>query len=78
MSEADRIARALLTPGGHLAIGRGGYTLHYDHSRLSGYDCDQMKAKAIAAGLPVIDSRLVPFGIVAKLGSPHHLFKIAR
>ena len=25
MSEPDRIARALLTPGGHLSIGRGGY-----------------------------------------------------
>ena len=28
MIKADRIARALLTPGGHLATGRGGYTLH--------------------------------------------------
>ncbi len=27
------IARALLTPGGHLAIGRGGFTLHYDNAR---------------------------------------------
>lgn len=67
MSEPDRIARALLTPGGHLSIGRGGYTLHYDNSRLSGYNCDEMKAEAIAAGLPVIDTRLVPFAIVAKM-----------
>ena len=67
MSEPDRIARALLTPGGHLSIGRGGYTLHYDNSRLSGYNCDEMKAEAIAAGLPVIDTRHVPFAIVAKM-----------
>lgn len=67
MSEPDRIARALLTRGGHLSIGRGGYTLHYDNSRLSGYNCDEMKAEAIAAGLPVIDTRHVPFAIVAKM-----------
>ena len=32
------IAHAMATPGGHLAIGRGGFTLHYKNSRLSGYD----------------------------------------
>jgi len=67
MSVADRIARALLTPGGHLSIGRGGFTLHYDNCRLSGYDCDEVKVEAIAAGLPVIDTRLVPFSLAAKL-----------
>jgi len=67
MSVADRIARALLTPGGHLSIGRGGFTLHHDNCRLSGYDCDEVKVEAIAAGLPVIDTRLVPFSLVAKL-----------
>ena len=62
------IARALATVGGHLAIGRGGYTLHYDRGcRLSGYDVDPVKAACIAAGLPVIDSREVPFEVVAKL-----------
>src|SRR3954470_14550777 len=40
--EAD-IARALATPGGHLSIGCGGYSLVYEHSRLSGYDCDVRK-----------------------------------
>ena len=67
MIEAERIARALLTPGGHLSVGRGGYTLHYDNCRLSGYDCDAMKAAAIDAGLPVIDSRVLPFDVAAKL-----------
>ena len=54
----------LRTPGGHLSIGRGGFT---QHSRLSGYDCDVIKKAAIAAGLPVIDSRTVPFELAAKL-----------
>ena len=62
------IARALATAGGHLAIGRGGYTQHYDRGcRLSGYDVEPVKAACIAAGLPVIDSREVPFEVVAKL-----------
>ncbi|MBV8914200.1 MAG: hypothetical protein JOZ05_14315 [Acetobacteraceae bacterium] len=67
MSYEQYIARALATQGGHLSIGRGGFTLHYDNARLSGYDCDAIKAEAIAAGLPVIDSRDVPFEIVAVL-----------
>jgi len=58
--DAD-IARALRTPGGHLSIGRGGFTLHYEHTRLSGYDCDVVKEAAVAAGLPMIDSRMIPF-----------------
>src|SRR3954468_17440507 len=64
--EAD-IARALATPGGHLRIGRGGFSLAYGHSRLSGYDCHVIKEAAIAAGLPVIHSRMVPFELAAKL-----------
>ena len=67
MTDRERIARALATPGGHLSVGRGGYTLHYDDSRLSGYDCETMKALAIEAGLPVVDSRKVPFEIAARL-----------
>lgn len=63
----EAIAKALATPGGHLDIGRGGFTLHYENSRLSGYDCDFIKPVAIAAGLPVIDSRMVPFDVAAKL-----------
>jgi hypothetical protein len=34
------IARALATPGGHLSIGRRGFTLHFEHSTLSGYGSD--------------------------------------
>ena len=64
----DYIASALRTQGGHLSIGRGGFTLYYAHgARLSGYDCEQIKACCIAAGLPVIDSRLVAFEDVVRL-----------
>jgi hypothetical protein len=64
--DAD-ITRALTTPGGHLNVGRGGFTLHAGHTQLSGYNETIVKPAAIAAGLPVIDSRSVPFDIVAKL-----------
>ena len=41
---------------------------HYDRDcQLSGYDVEAIKAACIAAGLPVIDSREVPFEVVAKL-----------
>ena len=64
----DVIARALATEGGHLAIGRGGYTLWYARGcRQSGYNCEAVKTAAIAAGLPVIDSRMVAFDAVARL-----------
>ena len=60
--DADGIRRALAVEGGHLAIGQGGYTLYYaEGSRLSGYDVEPMKAACIAAGLPVIDSRMLNF-----------------
>jgi hypothetical protein len=62
------IAAALATQGGHLSIGRGGFTLHYrDGAMLSGYDCGAIKARCIAAGLPVIDSRCVSFDVVVQL-----------
>jgi hypothetical protein len=62
------VASALCTEGGHLSIGRGGYTLSYARgARLSGYDCEQVKACCIAAGLPVIDSRMVAFEDVVRL-----------
>lgn len=65
----DAIARALATQGGHLFTGRGGFSLHYENGWLSGYDCETVKAAAIAAGLPVIDSRKVDLGKVADLRS---------
>ena len=44
------IARALATEGGHLSIGRGGATLHFERGRLSGCAENVVKAAAIAAG----------------------------
>lgn len=62
------IARALATAGGHLAIGRGGFSLYFDRgAHLSGYDCETVKAACVAAGLPVIDSRMLDFAAVARL-----------
>jgi hypothetical protein len=62
------IERAKETEGGHLTIGRGGFTLHFDDGcTLSGYDIDRIKALCIAAGLPVIDSLCVAFDTVAEL-----------
>lgn len=62
------IARALAIEGGHLSIGRGGFSLYYGRrAHLSGYDCETVKTACIAAGLPVIDSRMVDFAAVARL-----------
>ena len=64
----DYITSALQTKGGHLSIGRGGFTLHFGRgARLSGYDCESFKTCCIAAGLPVIDSRMVAFEDVVRL-----------
>lgn len=61
-STEDLIGRALRTEGGHLSIGRGGFSLHFGCGcTLSGYDWESIKATCIACGLPVIDSRDVPF-----------------
>ena len=64
----DYVASALCTEGGHLSIGRGGFILYYAHgARLSGYDCEQVKACCTAGGLAVIDSRMVAFEDVVRL-----------
>ncbi len=55
---------ALATEGGHLAIGQGGATLYFDRGWLSGCIPDAIKAEAVDAGLPVIDSRGLPFEAV--------------
>jgi hypothetical protein len=66
--DADRIGRALATEGGHLGIGRGGFTLYYDYgSTLSGYDVEPIKAACAAAGLPIIDSRMIDFNTAMEL-----------
>ncbi len=76
---AKRISDALQTPGGHLSIGRGGYTLYFNgSSRLQGYDCDQMKEACIASGLPVIDSRTVPFDVVWDLAVKGPMVAVGR
>jgi hypothetical protein len=62
------IREALTTVGGHLAIGRGGFTLHFARGAyLSGHDCETIKVACIAAGLPVIDSRGLAFEVVCDL-----------
>jgi len=59
---SDYITSALETEGGHLSVGRGGFILWFGRgARLSGYDCEHIKVCCIAAGLPVIDSRVVAF-----------------
>jgi hypothetical protein len=64
----EYIATTLRTEGGHLSIGRGGFTLYYARdATLSGYDCETIKACCIAAGVPVIDSRMVAFEDVVRL-----------
>lgn len=63
----ESIAQAKATKGGHLYIGRSGFTLCYGSSWLSGYGCDHIKALCIAAGLPVIDSRAVSIDLVTKI-----------
>jgi hypothetical protein len=64
----EYIASALCTQGGHLSIGRGGFTLYYARgATLSGYDCESIKACCIVAGVPVIDSRVVAFEDVVRI-----------
>jgi hypothetical protein len=66
--DAERIRRALSTEGGHLGIGRGGFTLYYARgSTLSGYNVEPMKAACVAAGLPIIDSRMIDFNTALDL-----------
>lgn len=73
------IAAALATPGGHLSIGRGGFTLHYrSGAMLSGYGCEAIKTQCIAAGLPVIDSRCVAFDVVVQLTLGGSLVAVGR
>src|SRR5262245_20888768 len=64
----DYITRALQAEGGHLSVGRGAFILYFGRgARLSGYDCEHIKTCCIAAGLPVIDSRVVAFEDVVRL-----------
>jgi hypothetical protein len=73
------IYAALATQGGHLSVGRGGFTLHYRNgATLSGFGCEATKAQCIAAGLPVIDGRCVAFDVVAYLTLAGPLVAVGR
>ena len=72
------IDHAKQTSGGHLHIGRGGFTLCFGSSWLSGYDCDRVKALCVAAGLPVIDSRDAPIELVAKISVNGPMIAVGR
>ncbi|WP_419739576.1 hypothetical protein [Ruegeria sp.] len=69
---------ALATLGGHLTVGRGGFSLHYLNASLSGYECETVKVQAIAAGLPVIDSCCVKFDRVMKLAISGPMIAVGR
>ena len=74
-----RISEALRTPGGHLSIGRGGYTLYFsESSRPQGYDCDEMNEACVARDLPVIDSRTVPFDAIWDLAVKGPMVSVGR
>jgi hypothetical protein len=63
------IREALATPGGHLSIGGGGFTLHVAWGRtLTGDLAEPIKRLAIEAGLPVIDDRSLDFDTRWELG----------
>jgi hypothetical protein len=65
---SEYITNALQTEGGHLSVGRGGFALYFGRgARLSGYDSEHIKVCCIAAGLPVIDSRMVTLEDVVRL-----------
>ena len=62
------IADALAIEGGHLAIGRGGFMLHFGRgARLSPHDCETIKTACIATGHTVIDSRRLRFNEANRL-----------
>lgn len=72
-TNAQCVALAKATPGGHLFVHENGYTLYYNNVRFYGYVWQEILPLAIQAGLPVIDSRPVEFKARAnlKLGGPH-------
>lgn len=74
----DYIARSLATEGGCLMLGRGGATLYFGHGWLSGCNEEAVKAAAIEAGLPVIDSRNVPFETVWDLAVRGPMIAVGR
>jgi hypothetical protein len=61
-AQAGTVRQALVVEGEHLFIGHNGAILHFaPGARVSGFPCEAIKAACLVAGLPVIDSRAVPF-----------------
>lgn len=61
-TQAGYVRQALAVEGGHLFIGHNGAILYFaPGARVSGFPCEAIKAACLAAGLPVIDCRAVPF-----------------
>lgn len=61
-AQASTVQQALAVEGGHLFLGLDGTVLRFaPGARVSGFPCEAVKAVCLAAGLPVIDCRAVPF-----------------
>ena len=64
------IRRAPAFEGGHLFVHAGGYTLyHAPGCTLSGYAVEAFKARCVAAGLVVIDTRALDPGVAFRLAA---------
>ena len=62
-TQASYVRQALAVEGGHLFLGPNDAVLHFAPSaRARGFPCEAIKAACLAASLPVIDCRAVPFG----------------
>lgn len=61
-TQASYVRQALAVEGGHLFFGPNGAVLHFaPGARARGFPYEAIKAACLAAGLPVIDCRAVPF-----------------
>ena len=68
--DAGTIRRALAVEGGHLIVREGSYTLAFGRgARLSGYAIERFKAACVAAGLPVIDTRMLASEVAFRLAA---------
>jgi hypothetical protein len=73
------IRRALADEGGHLFVHERGYTLHLGgNGTLRGYDTGPFKAAYVAAGLPVIDTRMLDPSVVFRLAAHSPMAAVAR
>jgi hypothetical protein len=73
------IRRALADEGGRLFVYERGYTLHLgDNGTLRGYDTGPFKATCLAAGLPVIDTRMLDPSVAFRLAVQSPIAAVAR